>query len=102
MMDTVPTTPIATILTGALLGLTWAAARADDVGDVLGSGSIPQGLDGITFPAALVALAWALRGWTPTITIKHVHEVDPHTRKSVERTARIAAGHTITDHGDEG
>lgn len=98
-----PQTPIFAMVTAALLGVTWAAARADDVATVVQTTgaalpSIPQGLDGLTFPAALVLLAWSLKGWTPTV--RHVHEIDPATRRSMERIARIHAGKDVTDHGE--
>jgi len=93
-------------IVAGLIGLSWAAARADDIGGVAATAmpSLPTGLDGITLPTAFVLIAYLFRGWAPsiTITVKHVHSLDDDTRKTAKTVARIAAGaRDATDHGEE-
>ena len=73
-------------IVAALLGLSWASARAADVSDA--AGALPVGLDSLTLPAALVIAAGLIRGTAISVTIRHVHAVDASDRAEREYQAR--------------
>jgi hypothetical protein len=93
-------------IVAALLGLSWASARAADVGEV--AGGLPVGLDSLTLPAALVIAAGLIRGTAISVTIRHVHALSDDDRRALERAgeegckalvraARHAAGGEVTE-----
>lgn len=64
------------VIVAALLGLSWAQARA---AEAAAAPDLPPGLDSLTLPAALVLAAWLVRGTAVSVTVRHVHAVDHET-----------------------